>query len=270
MTEKEYNAAEGIRRSDLWLMNDSPQKFRWHMDNPEDESKKSPSLIFGSAAHKYVLEKSDFDNEYVIAPEINRLTKAGKEDWAQFLADNVGKTVITQKDFDLIWEMDTALLKCSLAIEMLTGQHEVPVFWTDRDTGEKCKCKADVLKKMDGCFAVVDYKTARDAGTEKFNNAMFRLGYHVQAAMYTEGIQMSLGLDYRPDFYFVVQEKDAPYAVNVVQVSEDVMRFGDTIYHELLGKYHECRTADIWPGYVVDVPNETTLPGWYALGDDEE
>lgn len=270
MTEKEYNAAEGIRRSDLWLMNDSPQKFRWHMDNPEDESEKSPSLIFGSAAHKYVLERNDFDNEYAVAPAINRLTKAGKEEWAQFLADNPGKTVITWKDFEQIHKMGIALLGCSLAVEMLTGQHEVPIFWEDPRTGVKCKCKMDVLRKINGRYVVVDYKTARSAQTEKFNNGLFSLGYHVQAAMYTEGLQTALRLDYRPDFCFVVQEKVAPYAVNVVQVSEDVMQYGDTVYHELLQRYHECSLVDFWPGYVDDVPNETTLAGWLTLGDDEE
>ena len=34
MTEQEYNKAEGIRRSDLWLMSRSAQIFRHHMDNP--------------------------------------------------------------------------------------------------------------------------------------------------------------------------------------------------------------------------------------------
>ena len=270
MTEREYNNAEGIRRSDLWLMNDSPEKFKYHMDNPEDEDEKTPALIFGSAAHKWILEPTDWESEYVIAPAINRLTKAGKEEWAQFLAENSGKTVITQKDFDLMNDMANALMSHALASEMITGQHEVPIFWTDPDTGEKCKCKADTVKLIDGRYVVVDYKTARDAGTEKFNNGMFSKGYHVQAAMYTEGIQTSLGLDYRPEFYFVVQEKAAPYAVNVIQVSEDVMRFGDAVYHELLRKYHECNAVDIWPGYVDDVPNETTLPGWYALEEEDE
>lgn len=262
MTEQEYNAAEGIRRSDLWLMKDSPEKFKYHMDNPEDESEKSPAFLFGSACHKLVLEPETFDNEFVVAPEINRRTNAGKEEWAKFLEENAGKTIISQDDLDTIMEMSRVVVRHPLAGKMISGQHEVPFFWKDPETGEKCKCKADVVKQVDGKYVIVDYKTATDASTDGFNNHILRFGYHVQAAMYSEGMQVALGLDYRPRFVFVVQEKKAPYAINVIDVSEEVMDYGSMVYHELLRKYHECKEMDIWEGYVGDVPNDCWLPGW--------
>lgn len=272
MTEQEYNNAEGIRRSDLWLMSRSAQIFRHHMDNPEDECEKSPALIFGSACHKWILEPKEFTDEYVLAPNIDRRTKAGKEEWAAFEVENAGKTIISEKDFDLMNDMSNALMSHALANRMVhEGQHEVPYFWTDPETGEKCKCKADIVgRDADGRYVVVDYKTARDAQTEPFVRIMVRLGYHVQAAMYTEGLSHALNLDYRPEFYFVVQEKDAPYAVNVVHVDETVMRFGDSEYHKLLQQYHDCNEMGDWPGYCRDEPNETHLPGYVELGEDEE
>ena len=38
-----------------------------------------------TAAHKYMLEKEDFYSEFSIAPNVDRRTKAGKEQWQQFL-----------------------------------------------------------------------------------------------------------------------------------------------------------------------------------------
>ena len=269
MTEQEYNAAEGIRRSDLWLMSESAEKFRWHMDNPEDEGAKSPALLFGSACHKMVLEPESWDEEYAVAPSVDGRTKAGKEAMEQFRAENAAKVAVSAGDFQTMAEMAKKLMATPLAARMIAGKHEKPFFWADPETGERCKCKADVVKRVDGRVLIVDYKTTSDARTEVFNQHIFRLGYHVQAAMYTEGAQIALGLEKRPTFFFVAQEKKAPYSVNVIEVGEDVMRYGDSVYHELMRKYHECREVDIWPGLVDDVPNEATLPGWIEMGEEE-
>lgn len=270
MTEQEYNLAEGIRRSDLWLMNESPEKFKYNLDHPVSEDEKSQAFLFGSACHKMVLEPLEFNKEYAVAPNVDRRTKAGKEEYAQFCESNAGKTVISLEDRDTIVAMCNVLLDNRLSEEMITGQHEVPYFWKDPETGERCKCRADVVKQVDGKYVVVDYKTTTSAQTDRFNAELFRYGYHVQAAMYTEGLQCALKLDYRPKFCFVAQEKKAPYAVNVIEVSDDVMRYGDRLYHDLLRRYHECKELDVWPGYCSDgIPNETQLPGWLNFAEEE-
>lgn len=270
MTEQEYNAAEGVRRSDLWKMNDSPEKYRYYLDNPVEQT---PAMTFGSACHKLILEPASFGDEYAIAPVgIDRRTKAGKEQWETFLADNAGKTVIGADDAECMRGMEEAIAKCSLAADLVRGdgETEVPFFWEDQDTGEACKVKLDrLIKGLDGRYYVVDYKTTQCAETERFNHDIFRLGYYMQAAMYTEGVMHGLNLDYRPTFLFVAQEKKAPYSVNVIEVSEDVMKVGLAKFHELLGRLHDCKAVDMWPGYVEDVPNETQLPGWWSLEGEE-
>lgn len=272
MPEAEYNEAEGIRRSDLWMMNDSPEKFRYRMDHPEETT--APALVFGAAAHKWVLEQDEFDNEYAIAPSVDRRTKAGKEAWESFAAANIGKTPISQDDFVTISMMRDALEANPLANKILFGEGftEVPFFWTDPETGEKCKAKFDrLIRDEEGRLIVVDYKTAQYAQTEHFNRAVIMHGYHVQAAMYTEGVQIALGLKKRPRFLFVAQEKKEPYSVNVIEVSFDVMHFGSTVYHDLLTKYHDCKELDVWPGYcgLDGQINQTSLPKW-AMNEMEE
>ena len=80
-----------------------------------------------------------------------------------------------------------------------------------------------------------------------------------------------MNLDYRPGFIFVAQEKKAPFSTNVIQVTEEVMNAGIAKYYELLGKVHECKEYDIWPGYngIDETMNEATLPGWYSVGEEE-
>ena len=270
MTEAEYNNAEVIRRSDLWKMNDSPEKFKWFMENPVE---KTPAMTFGAACHKWILEAKYWGSDYVIAPNVDRRTKAGKEEWEQFLEDSAGKEVVSQDDFDTMDDMANVLMSNEIASELLYSdrQVEVPIFWTDPETKERCKAKLDVLKQIDGRYVIVDYKTAQYADTRRFNSEVWKLGYYYQAGMYAEGLQISAGLEYLPRFVFVVQEKKAPYSVNAVEVDWETMNAGRAKFHELLQRYHECKEVDIWPGYVtgMDNLNQTSMPGW-AMNTDEE
>ena len=60
----------------------------------------------------------------------------------------------------------------------------------------------------------------------------------------------------------VAQEKKPPYSVNVIEVSEEVMNAGIAKFHDLLGKYHDCKALDQWPGFVGDIPNDCFVPTW--------
>ena len=137
MNEREYNEADGIRRSDLWKMEDSPEKFKYFLEHPVEQTQ---AMAFGSACHKFILEPESFLDEYAIAPEgINRRTKEGKEQWETFCNSNAGKTIVNAEDMQTVAEMRSMLDHCPLAKKLIygKGETEAPFFWTDPDTGEK-------------------------------------------------------------------------------------------------------------------------------------
>ena len=142
MTEQEYNAAKGIRRSDLWKMEDSPEKFKYFLEHPPE---KTPAMAFGSAAHKFILENGDFSSEYALAPNVDRRTKAGKDAWEEFLASIGDRTPITEDENQAMVEMYEALDQCPLAKKLIHGKGETEqaFFWKDPETGEDCKIKTD-------------------------------------------------------------------------------------------------------------------------------
>ena len=269
MNERDYNSAEGVRRSDLWKMEDSPEKFKYFSEHPMEQT---PAMAFGSACHKFILENADFPAEYAVAPNVDRRTKAGKDAWEQFIGSIGDRTPVTEEDSQTMIGMMLAIERCPLAKKLILGKGETEqaFFWDDPETKEKCKIKTDRLVRYNRRLYVVDYKTCQTAETNRFNTEIWRLGYYFQAGMYTEGVMKARKLRKRPGFLFVAQEKKPPYSVNVIEVSEEVMAAGVAKFHELLGKYHDCKVLDNWAGYVGDVPNDCFVPTWMEREMEEE
>ena len=269
MTEKEYRSHPAISRSELWKMNESPEKFKWYKDHPQPPT---PSLLFGQVVQKLLLQPDDFDTDFAIAPELDRRTKAGKDAYNAF-CDGLGdRSVVAPEMYLQAVEMAQKALSEPYVKKLLAGEKEVPFFWTDADTNEPCKCRVDCLTDMDGTLTIVDYKTAANAKTDVFNNSIYKYGYHLQAAMYSEGVMTALELPERPNFVFIVQEKNPPYSLNIVTVPSEVMLVGLDTFREFMGIYHECKETGYWWGYtgVFNEPNEAYLPGYMQIGEEKE
>lgn len=58
------------------------------------------AMKMGSMIHCMLLTPELFNDEFAIAPEINKRTNAGKEEWAQFTAMHADKTVVTNEDYE--------------------------------------------------------------------------------------------------------------------------------------------------------------------------
>lgn len=254
MSQKAYREAEGISRSELFKIARSPLHFKYARENPED----SASLAFGRALHKYILEKDDFDHDFIILPEINRRTKAGKEEYERYQAEafETGKELVGREDMTVIIAMYDAVMEHPLARQLLTGEHEKDFFWTDALTGEKCKCRPDCLTEYEGQKYIVDYKSTDSCEDGHFERSCRKYGYKFQAGMYTEGIFQNTLEQY--GFVFVAQEKKAPYAVRVYFCTPEFVAQGYDQFREYIGLYHQCRETGKWPGYegFLDTPTE--------------
>lgn len=240
-----YEDMKGIRRSDLWLINRSPAHFRYAMDNPEPPT---PAQTFGIAAHKYILEPDSFMDEFAVAPECDRRTKAGKEAFAAFVDSADGKSIISKEDFGKLKDMRKALESHEVANAMLANEeYETPFLWTDPMTGEDCKVKADCIGKWEGQDFVFDYKTASSCEGNNFEHDAKKYGYKFQAGMYVEGIFQSTLISRK--FAFIVQEKNPPYAARVYICTDEFVAQGYDKFRELIGIYHQCKESGVWYGY---------------------
>lgn len=255
MSQKAYREAEGISRSELFRIDLSPLHFKYYMDNPED----SASLAFGRALHKYILEKDDFHNDFIVLPEINRRTKAGKEEYERYQMEAFGsdKELVSRADMSVIMEMYEAVMAHPLARRLLAGEHEKDFFWTDGATGEKCKCRPDCLTEYGGKKYIVDYKSTDSCEDGHFERSCRKYGYKFQAGMYTEGVFQNTFEQY--GFAFVAQEKKAPYAVRVYFCTPEFVAQGYDKFRELIGVYHSCKETGNWYGYEGPMDTATEL-----------
>ncbi len=254
MSQKEYRQAEGISRSELFKIARSPLHFKYAKEHPED----SPSLAFGRALHKYILEKDDFHNDFILLPEFNRRTKSGKEGYerCQEEARSSGRELVSSDDMAVIMEMYKAVMGHPMARDLLTGEHEKDFFWVDDATGEKCKCRPDCLTEYDGNKYIVDYKSTDSCEDGHFERSCRKYGYKFQAGMYTEGVFQNTFEQY--GFVFVAQEKKPPYAVRVYFCTPEFVAQGYDQFRELIGIYHSCKETGNWYGYegAMDTPTE--------------
>ena len=262
MTEREYRKQPDISRSELWMLRESPEKFIYKRANPEPPT---PALLFGIAAHKQVLEPETFWDEFILAPNVDRRTKAGKEEYAAFVEQAKDKQIITLDQWQTVHDMSDALKMNTVANKLLNGVHELPAFWTDEETGERCKCRFDCITNINGQPVIVDYKTANSATTDEFTRSAIRYGYDFQAAMYSAGYAATNDGE-TPMFVFVVQEKEPPYAINVLVADDAFVAHGEEIFRELISLYHHCKTTNKWFGYLGEdnVINTLSLPVWMS------
>lgn len=249
---------EGISSSELKQMVKSPAHYKWWKENASDND--TPSLLFGRASHKYILETYDFDNEFAVCPNVDRRSKEGKEAYNKFLLDSEGKDVISEDTFEQIKAMRDALYATPYAKKLLDGVHEESFFWTDESTGLKCKCRPDSYNEK--YKVIVDYKTCDDASTDKFMKKSIDLNYDLQAAYYIDGMKANTGDDYI--FVFIAQEKKPPYAVNILQANDSYIGSGRDMYKTMLDIYKDCSDSGNWYGLMgADSSiSELGLPSW--------
>ncbi|MCK5610332.1 PD-(D/E)XK nuclease-like domain-containing protein, partial [Candidatus Pacearchaeota archaeon] len=185
----------------------------------------TPIMELGRAVHCYILEGPDkFDATFAVSPSCDRRYKKGKEIWADFVEANPGKTVITEENYIKIYGMDKAVKSHPFAGELLAdGVAEQAAFWTDEETGIKCKCKVDWIPS--GHNILVDLKSTQNSGEYEFAKSAATYRYINQAALYGEGFSKAAGTQYDA-FVFVAVEKEFPYRTEVYVIDEEYLAYG--------------------------------------------
>lgn len=246
MTNEEYRKHPGLSRSELFVLNRSPFHFKYAQEHPQEET---AALKFGTAIHCRILEPADFKDRYMVYPKFDRRTKEGRELYARWdrEAASDSKILLSEEDYETVEEMAAQVEAHPIARQLLKGEHEVSIFWTDPDTNIQCKCRPDCLTEYNGQPLIVDYKSTDSCEDGHFERSCRKYGYRLQSGMYCEGLLQSRMTEY--GFAFVAQEKKPPYAVRVYFCTPEFIGKGYDEFRYLLGLYKDCFLNNSWPGY---------------------
>ncbi|HDJ0698884.1 TPA: exodeoxyribonuclease VIII [Escherichia coli] len=257
ISNENYHAGPGVSKSQLDDIADTPALYLWRKNAPVDTTK-TKTLDLGTAFHCRVLEPEEFSNRFIVAPEFNRRTNAGKEEEEAFLMEcaSTGKTVITAEEgrkIELMYQSVMALPLGQWLVES-AGHAESSIYWEDPETGILCRCRPD--KIIPEFHWIMDVKTTADI--QRFKTAYYDYRYHVQDAFYSDGYEAQFGV--QPTFVFLVASTTVEcgrYPVEIFMMGEEAKLAGQQEYHRNLRTLADCLNTDEWPAI-----KTLSLPRW--------
>lgn len=266
-------SASGAKRL---LPPNCPALFKHDRDNGGRPNKRAFDV--GHAAHTAVLavglevvivQKVTKDKQRVDADDY--ATKSAQEHRDEIYAE--GKCPILAKEKAAVDAMALEIRRHPIASKLLDPDHgkpEVSVFWQDKKRGIDRRARFDWLPDTDGGQLIVpDYKTTASAEPHAFAKSIFKFGYDIQDAFYTDAVRAA-GIAQDVALRFIAQETTPPYLITVHELDFASLLLGRARVNEACAVFRECTETDTWPGYSDDielVPPPPWLASLYGLDD---
>ena len=190
-----YRALPAIANSDLSRLRDA---LDGRPPRPQTSANEG-ALNFGTAFHTALLEPADYVPGQ---PGLN--------------------------DTLVWWLVEGVQLNTHLASLLERGTPEVSVLFTEPETDTLCKLRADlVVAHPDEPFTIIDFKTTSARDADHFLWQCSAYDYDRQAAFYTDALRAER-------FLLVGVQKNEPFGVFTIEVSEQMLAEGRQKYHRLL------------------------------------
>lgn len=263
LEDAKYRAVSAVSNSMLTrFAAATPKHFK---EGPE--FKVTAEIELGLAIHSGYLTPSLFSQEYVQGQNVDRRTKDGKKAHELFLAINEGRRVVPYYDYERCLAVVNELA-VHKEVRRLTEkcEPEVSIFWEDNLSILSCKGRIDLYDQTNA--RLFDLKTTSKSASEKeFTKTVLHRGYHRQAAFYLDGLK-EIGAEAK-DFYFIVAETEAPYAIALYKMDNEFIELGRREIRGLLQQYAICARSNFWPSYPAEV-QVLRCPPWLKNGDSKQ
>jgi|GEM_PF-1549388 len=244
-----YHDSFGVSHSNIKEIFDpcTPQNFKIKL---KTEREQTEAMKIGTACHMAVFDFDDFVKKVKAEPEVNKRTKAGKEELAKFYDENREKLILAPNDLDRIEGIAESVQNNEIVSKLLNdSQHnliEMAAWFKWHNV--ICKFKPDFfnIKKN----LIIDLKTTNAGHFSAFQKSIRDYNYDTQAALYLRGMKEITGNDYR--FLWIVVEKFPPYNVYLWYPAERMLDQAELKLINALELISDCEENKFWPG----VPKE--------------
>jgi exodeoxyribonuclease VIII len=235
---------------------------RAYLDGAPEEP--SDEQVFGSMFHMLLLESHRFRQKYhLIDKKPDCRTKEGKAEWNQLIEIHGLDRIVLRADIEEMQAMVDGAARNEYARPLMgaVGHNEISLVWHDSETGVRLKGRIDkYIPTSDLGPVVCDVKTTKCSHWRKFGPDACRYAYHVQAAIYHDGIFAVYGVC--PRYFILAVEKGSVCPTVVYEVRPDELAHGRTIYRALIREFLRCGAARSWSAYADDRVVALTLEEW--------
>jgi hypothetical protein len=254
-TFDEYlSKSDYVSASDLKTFLKSPRSY-FYDKNRTDPKPDKRHFAVGSALHEYIMEKDQFDKNFLVSPKFDRRTKDGKEKYEQFQLKAQGKTIIDEQEMTMIEQMSINAKMNRTFMELLEGSHyEISCYTVDEKTGLKVRLRPDILPTTRS--TIVDIKSCLDSSPKGFKGDVYSYGYSLSSAYYLD----FLG---RENYVFAAIEKNAPFQASMYVLNDEMTDYGRFQYRMGL----DLLKWSLDNNYYCDYVEFEILKESYLLGD---
>lgn len=239
----EPSMSSGIAKT---LVTQSPL-HAWHAHprlNPNYIAEENGDFDRGSAAHALFLQGENIMIECAFNDWRTNAAKDAREE-----ARAAGKLPLLSKHVGAVRAMvevaKRALEDSELACSIDSFYAERTVIWNDHGIWKRARF--DLEHRIRDLL--LDYKTVENADPFAFSRAIVPLGYDVQAAHYSDAYMEKEGTEDAPDFLFLVQEREPPFACSLIGLEPTLMDLGKRKVERASKIWADCITTRKWPGY---------------------
>lgn len=271
MPSDEYHGSElEISCTGMKDLAQSPFHFySRHRDPRRPPSGEKSGQLEGTLAHCAALEPDAFLQRYVvISPDAPRKpttaqwnaknpspdSVAAMRWWSDFSQQNQGKTIIEAAQYETAMRQAENVRRLPEFRELaINARTEVSAFWTDPETGVRCRCRPDLAHPAgSGGVILADLKTFADASPDAFRFQVERKLYDLQDAFYSKVYAGASGCEVLAFVFFAVEDS-WPFAASCHMLDDQSRERGAQAVRVHLARYAECMRTGEWPSYPAGV-----------------
>lgn len=243
ISNEEYHASEGLSRSKVVDIIESP-KYYWQMNlNPERPPREeTDSMWFGTALHASILEWDLFKDKYILYKgKGDRKSAEYKEFAKQFAGKNV--EILKPNEYNEIINAKNSILSNQIAAKLLDGGiNERSFYYYDKEINETFRFRPDSLSKL----AMSDIKKAVSVNKHKYETDAIKFNYPLEAAFYLRYYRLLTGIELEY-FVFIACELKYPYKVRLYMYEPDDLADYNRIIDDAIDIYLTCKQNNKWP-----------------------
>lgn len=271
MTEDVYHADPAVSKSKLSdFLDSSRMYYEVHEAGTIPRKASTKQMDTGSIVHGFLLDGKTLEEMVAVVPRdclnsVGAVNSRG-DNYKAFIEENEGKYIVKSDQIDAIGDCLEAVMRSDL-YELVKDSHhrEQSIFWTDEQTGLRCRCRPDFFLELDGVVYCCDLKVTPAVHPDAWRRHVKRFRYWLQDAHYSEGLRALYGKPVAFRFWLV--EPTPPYRIVPRVLDENHCRtVAGERWRDAMIRFADCKTTGNWD----DQWSEVTVLNEWDFGEPAE